>query len=268
MHTTQSIICLALFEHGLIHRKFRQRSKEPELRNNRLHIGILPPADLLLRSIATCFPMITRPSLVPLDMDDVNNDTLAINYVVCKPVDFHQLLDLQPHDNEELIYIDVSSKLTPVATNGISFSIDFLPHFEDSTELCNSCFQLTLPAFYPGTTCLPTLLFFKAPHFSPIPTPMVHQMRLLNLHQEQESSPPTLTMINNPSSSTAMESPTTGSQFRLYSNPRLLNLFLLTKLETRTAFQGTPLNFVAIPIPVYIMPPAIPKRYPSPWLSE
>ena len=85
---------------------------------------------MFLSSIATCIPMIAKPSLVQLDMDDVNDDTLAINYVVCEPLDFHQLLDLQPHDNDELFYMDVYSQLTPVATNGINFTIDFLPHFE------------------------------------------------------------------------------------------------------------------------------------------
>ncbi|KAI2513177.1 hypothetical protein MHU86_1215 [Fragilaria crotonensis] len=75
--------------------------------------------------------MITRPSLVQLDLDDVNDDTLAINYVVCQPLDFLQLFTLQPTEaNEETYYMDVYSDLTPVPTNGINFSIDFLPHFE------------------------------------------------------------------------------------------------------------------------------------------
>jgi hypothetical protein len=33
--------------------------------------------------------MITKPSIVQLDLDDVTDDTLAINYVVCKPLDYH-----------------------------------------------------------------------------------------------------------------------------------------------------------------------------------
>ncbi|KAI2505939.1 hypothetical protein MHU86_8538 [Fragilaria crotonensis] len=86
LRTAQTIIRLALFEHGLINRKTRRRSREPELSNNRFHIGNLPPADLFLSNFATCFPMITRPSLVQLDLDDVNDDTLAINYVVCQPL--------------------------------------------------------------------------------------------------------------------------------------------------------------------------------------
>ncbi|KAI2510781.1 hypothetical protein MHU86_3567 [Fragilaria crotonensis] len=131
LRTAQTIIRLALFEHGLINRKTRRRSREPELSNNRFHIGNLPPADLFLSNFATCFPMITRPSLVQLDLDDVNDDTLAINYVVCQPLDFLQLFTLQPTEaNEETYYMDVYSDLTPVPTNGINFSIDFLPHFE------------------------------------------------------------------------------------------------------------------------------------------
>ncbi|KAI2494641.1 hypothetical protein MHU86_19870 [Fragilaria crotonensis] len=131
LRTAQTIIRLALFEHGLINRKTRRRSREPELSNNRFHIGNLPPADLFLSNFATCFPMITRPSLVQLDLDDVNDDTLAINYVVCQPLDFLQLFTLQPTEaNEETYYMDVYSDLTPVSTNGINFSIDFLPHFE------------------------------------------------------------------------------------------------------------------------------------------
>ncbi|KAI2495896.1 hypothetical protein MHU86_18594 [Fragilaria crotonensis] len=103
--------------------------------------------------------MITRPSLVQLDLDDVNDDTLAINYVVCQPLDFLQLFTLQPTEaNEETYYMDVYSDLTPVPTNGINFSIDFLPHFEyilyRVAQLVN---QRTRPAFSPGTILLPTL---------------------------------------------------------------------------------------------------------------
>ncbi|KAI2511546.1 hypothetical protein MHU86_2800 [Fragilaria crotonensis] len=75
--------------------------------------------------------MITRPSLVQLDLDDVNDDTIAINYVVCQPLDFLQLFTLQPTQaNEETYYMDVYSSLIPVSTNGINSSIDFLPHFK------------------------------------------------------------------------------------------------------------------------------------------
>ncbi|KAI2496409.1 hypothetical protein MHU86_18088 [Fragilaria crotonensis] len=135
LRTAQTIIRLALFEHGLINRKTRRRSREPELSNNRFHIGNLPPADLFLSNFATCFPMITRPSLVQLDLDDVNDDTLAINYVVCQPLDFLQLFTLQPTEANETYYMDVYSDLTPVPTNGINFSIDFLPHFDKSRNL-------------------------------------------------------------------------------------------------------------------------------------
>jgi hypothetical protein len=45
--------------------------------------------DIYLSNFATCFPMITKPSIVQLDLDDVTDDTLAINYVVCKPLDYH-----------------------------------------------------------------------------------------------------------------------------------------------------------------------------------
>ncbi|KAI2497647.1 hypothetical protein MHU86_16834 [Fragilaria crotonensis] len=133
LRTAQTIIRLALFEHGLINRKTRRRSREPELSNNRFHIGNLPPADLFLSNFATCFPMITRPSLVQLDLDDVNDDTLAINYVVCQPLDFSNF-----------------------PTNGINFSIDFLPHFE---YILYRVAQLVNPkdptGILPGTILLP-----------------------------------------------------------------------------------------------------------------
>ncbi|KAI2509901.1 hypothetical protein MHU86_4466 [Fragilaria crotonensis] len=82
--------------------------------------------------------MITRPSLVQLDLDDVNDDTLAINYVVCQPLDFLQLFTLQPTEANEKPTTWMSTDLTPVSTNGINFSIDFLPHLSiSSTELRN-----------------------------------------------------------------------------------------------------------------------------------
>ena len=45
--------------------------------------------DMYLSNFATCFPMITKLSIVQLDLDVVKNDTLAINFVVCKPLDYH-----------------------------------------------------------------------------------------------------------------------------------------------------------------------------------
>jgi len=128
--TAEDIVRLAIFEHHLIAQMTRTRSRQPELRNNRVHIGNLPPTDLYLSSFATCFPMITKPSIVQLDLDNVNDDTLAINFVVCKPLDYHHLLALPPDDGDKLVYMDVYPNLDPIATNGINFSIDFLPHFE------------------------------------------------------------------------------------------------------------------------------------------
>jgi hypothetical protein len=130
LRTAQDIVCLAIFEHFLIAQMTRKRSRQPELRNNRVHIGNLPPMDMYLSNFATCFPMITKPSIVQLDLDDVNDDTLAINFVVCKPLDYHQLFALPPDDGDALVYMDIYSKLATIATNGINFSIDFLPHFE------------------------------------------------------------------------------------------------------------------------------------------
>jgi hypothetical protein len=92
LRTAQDIVRLAIFEHHLLARMTKKRSRQPELRNNRVHIGNLPPADLYISSFATCFPMITKPSIVQLDLDDVNDDTLAINFVVCKPLDYHHLI--------------------------------------------------------------------------------------------------------------------------------------------------------------------------------
>jgi hypothetical protein len=51
--------------------------------------------------------MITKPSIVQLDLDDVNDDTLAINFVVCKPLDYHHLLALQPDNGNELVFVDI-----------------------------------------------------------------------------------------------------------------------------------------------------------------
>jgi hypothetical protein len=130
LQTAQDIVRLAIFEHFLIAQMTWKRSRQPELHNNRVHIGNLPPMDMYLSKFATCFPMITKPSIVELDLDDVNDDTLAINFVVCKPVDYHQLFAFPPDNGNALVYMDIYSNLATIATNGINFSINFLPHFE------------------------------------------------------------------------------------------------------------------------------------------
>ncbi len=72
------------------------------------------------------------PSIVQLDLDYVNDVTLAINFVVCKPLDYHHLLvfALPPDNDDALVYMDIYPNLDTTATNGINYSIDFLPHFE------------------------------------------------------------------------------------------------------------------------------------------
>ena len=103
--------------------------KQPELRNNHVHIGNLPPTDMYLSNFATCFPMIAKPSIVQLDLDDVSDDILAINFVVCKPLDYHHLLALPPDNGDKLVYMDINPNLDTIATNGIIYLINFLPHF-------------------------------------------------------------------------------------------------------------------------------------------
>jgi hypothetical protein len=128
--TAQGIVCLAILEHFLIAQITRKRSRQPGLRKNRVHIGNFPPMDIYLSSFATCFPMITKPSLVQLDLDNVNDDTLAINFVVCKPLDYHHLFSLPPDNGNKLVYMDIYPNVAAIATNGINFLILFLAHFE------------------------------------------------------------------------------------------------------------------------------------------
>ena len=85
---------------------------------------------MYLSSFATCFPMITKPSIVQLDLDEVNDDTLAINFVVCKTLDYHQLFALPPDNGNALVYMDIYSNLATIVTNSINFSINILPHFK------------------------------------------------------------------------------------------------------------------------------------------
>jgi hypothetical protein len=85
---------------------------------------------MYLSSFATCFPMITKLSFVQLDLDHVNDDTLAVNFVVCKPLDYHHMFALPLDNGNKLVYMDIYPNLDTIATNGINFSINFLPHFE------------------------------------------------------------------------------------------------------------------------------------------
>jgi hypothetical protein len=54
LRTAQDIVRLAIFEHFLIAQMTRKRSRQHELRNNRVHIGNLPPMDMYLSNFATC----------------------------------------------------------------------------------------------------------------------------------------------------------------------------------------------------------------------
>jgi hypothetical protein len=74
--------------------------------------------------------MITKSSIVQLDLDDVNDDTLATNFVVFKPLDYHHLFALPPDNGGKLVYMDIYPNLDTISTNSINNSIDFLPHFE------------------------------------------------------------------------------------------------------------------------------------------
>ena len=130
LQVTQQILRLALFEHALIHRMTLSRSKQPELRNNRIHIGNLPPADLFLSNFATCFPMVTKLSDVQMNLETTNVDTLAINFVVCQPICYSKIFSLRNIDDDDLRYMDVYTSLKPIPTNTVNDSIDFLPHFE------------------------------------------------------------------------------------------------------------------------------------------
>ncbi|KAI2496560.1 hypothetical protein MHU86_17952 [Fragilaria crotonensis] len=94
------LINVALFQHAIIHRMSKKRSKQPELNNNQVFIGNLPPADMFLSSFATCYPMITKPSDVQLTFDNVTEDTLAINHVICNPLILQELIAMNRFDSD------------------------------------------------------------------------------------------------------------------------------------------------------------------------
>jgi hypothetical protein len=183
--------------------------------------------DMYLSNFATCFPMITKPSIVQLDLDYVNDDTLAINFVVCKPLDYHQLLALPPDNagGAALVYMDIFSNLATVATNGINFSIDFLPHIE---YVLYRVVQLIAPndptgilqMNYPPTN---VVIFQGSPLLANSYMPSSSK-RLPTLLHELVTSQSTPIIITCPSSSTAMENPTTESSSMRSSKPNMLDL--------------------------------------------
>ena len=74
--------------------------------------------------------MITSPSGVQLTFDNVNAETLAINYVICKPLILQELLAMQQFDDNPLKNMEIYTRLQPIATKTINALINFLPHFE------------------------------------------------------------------------------------------------------------------------------------------
>jgi hypothetical protein len=223
LQTAQDIVCLAIFNHFLIAQMTWKRSRQSELLNNRIHIGNLPPMDMYLSNFATCYPMMTKPSIVQLDLDDVNDDTLAINFVVCKPLDYHQLLALPPDAGNALVYMEIYFNQATIASNSINFLINFLPHFEN---VLYHVLQLNapnnptgiLPMNYPTTN---VVIFHGSPlHANSYMASC--QLRLPTLLCELVSSQSTPIMITCPSSSTAMEKPTTESPSKRSSKPNIL----------------------------------------------
>ncbi|KAI2500358.1 hypothetical protein MHU86_14101 [Fragilaria crotonensis] len=149
------LINVALFQHAIIHRMSKKRSKQPELNNNQVFIGNLPPADMFLSSFATCYPMITTPSDVQLTFD-----------------------------NRSLQYMEIYNRLTPIATDTVNDSIDFLPHFEyvlfrvvqllhpkDPTGIIRENYPPTNVVIFQGSPLQAPTYCFGSPTEIAIPTP-------------------------------------------------------------------------------------------------
>ncbi|KAI2491524.1 hypothetical protein MHU86_23026 [Fragilaria crotonensis] len=178
------LINVALFQHAIIHRMSKKRSKQPELNNNQVFIGNLPPADMFLSSFATCYPMITKPSDVQLTFDNVTEDTLAINHVICNPLILQELIAMNRFDSDPLQYMEIYNRLTPIATDTVNDSIDFLPHFEyilfrvvqllhpkDPTGIIRENYPPTNVVIFQGSPLQAPTYCFGSPTEIAIPTP-------------------------------------------------------------------------------------------------
>ncbi|KAI2514023.1 hypothetical protein MHU86_407 [Fragilaria crotonensis] len=153
------LINVALFQHAIIHHMF-------------------------LSSFATCYPMITKPSDVQLTFDNVTEDTLAINHVICNPLILQELISMNRFDSDPLTYMEIYNRLTPIATDTVNDSIDFLPHFEyvlfrvvqllhpkDPTGIIRENYPPTNVVIFQGSPLQAPTYCFGSPTEIAIPTP-------------------------------------------------------------------------------------------------
>jgi hypothetical protein len=230
-------------------------SRDTEFSEHEILIGNLPPADHLLTAFSVTFPMITKPSNIQLASPYPTDTALAINFVVCKPINLTTIMNLQYHD--PLHYVDAYQTVTPIATNSTNDSIDFLPHGE---YILFRVVQLIDPkdptSILPKNYPLHMLLSSKALLSVAQPTLMALPLNLPSLHQELESSLLPLIITNIPSSPMLMEIPTPRSQSRPFSTSKLPNLS-----------KPTIWNFGAMIHCERTTLPMIPQRSLLPWQS-
>ena len=122
----------AILHHGTIHHKVLAGNDLP-FTPQQIAIGNLPFADFLFSKNTAAFPMTTQPTVVQYRQaqhlyPSAPPPELAFNFVMCHPFNIENLVEL--HDNLSTNYTDTKEMYSPLPTDSINDSIDFLKQEE------------------------------------------------------------------------------------------------------------------------------------------
>ena len=120
---------LALKQHGLVHHKLQANEDYPFLPSHVI-VGNLPPADTIFSNFTSAFPMITTPTSEQCNTTPPPHaSAIAINFAMCQPFDAEFVLK-SPLCVIQPTYYGTKMAFTPLPTDNINHSIDFLPNHE------------------------------------------------------------------------------------------------------------------------------------------
>jgi hypothetical protein len=133
--TAKHLVKQAILHHGCIQRKLTTERKEQPFLPQQIQIGNLPPTDFILSHFCSAFPMLTHrtPQQCRENANQTYPGNLSTSFVICEPLTEDALITY--HDDKlvthrEDSYSSQKQLHTPLPTNRINDSIDFLPPSE------------------------------------------------------------------------------------------------------------------------------------------